>query len=60
MHAEDSKACPESTQHWVVRANYDVSPDGTRFLVITSLERPQLNVVSGWLGELRARQAARR
>jgi hypothetical protein len=44
----------------VVRANYDVSPDGTRFLVITSLERPQLNVVFGWLGELRARQAARR
>lgn len=41
-------------------ANYDVSLDGTRFLVINPLERPQLNVVYGWLGELRARRAARR
>jgi serine/threonine protein kinase/Tol biopolymer transport system component len=41
-------------------ANFDVSLDGTRFLVIKSVERPQLNVVFGWLGELRARPAARR
>ncbi|HEX6315649.1 MAG TPA: protein kinase [Gemmatimonadaceae bacterium] len=41
-------------------ANYDVSLDGTRFLVIKPLERPQLNVVYSWLGELRARRSARR
>ncbi|MEO8636583.1 MAG: protein kinase [Gemmatimonadales bacterium] len=36
-------------------ANYDVSLDGTRFLMVKSTEEPKLFVVYGWLGELRAR-----
>ena len=35
--------------------NYDVSPDGTRFLMLKSAEQPQLFVAYGWLNELRAR-----
>ena len=41
-------------------ANYDVSPDGTRFLMVKSAERPEALVAYGWLNELRARSAARR
>jgi eukaryotic-like serine/threonine-protein kinase len=33
--------------------NYDVSPDGQRFLMITKESRPQLNVVLNWSEELK-------
>ena len=36
-------------------ANYDVSPDGTRFLMVKSAQAPELHVVYGWLSELRER-----
>jgi len=36
-------------------ANYDVSPDGTRFLMVKSAQSPELVVVYGWLSELRSR-----
>jgi Tol biopolymer transport system component len=36
-------------------ANYDVSPDGTRFLMVKSAEAPELYVAYGWLRELRER-----
>jgi serine/threonine-protein kinase len=36
-------------------ANYDVSLDGTKFLVIKPIGRPQLNVVYGWVGEVMRR-----
>jgi serine/threonine-protein kinase len=35
-------------------ANYDVSPDGQRFLMVKSAERPELLVVHGWGDELKA------
>jgi serine/threonine-protein kinase len=35
-------------------ANYDVSPDGSRFLMVKSAERPELFVAYGWGAELRA------
>jgi serine/threonine-protein kinase len=39
-------------------ANYDVSLDGTRFLMVKITARPQLVVAYGWLSELRARVRA--
>jgi len=36
-------------------ANYDVSPDGKRLLMVKSAEAPKLFVVYGWLNELRTR-----
>ncbi|MEJ2187388.1 MAG: protein kinase, partial [Gemmatimonadota bacterium] len=36
-------------------AGYDVSPDGTRLMMIRSAQTPEYDVVYGWLGELRAR-----
>ncbi|HEX6872555.1 MAG TPA: protein kinase [Micromonosporaceae bacterium] len=36
-------------------ANYDVSPDGTRFLVIKPTTQVELSVVYGWLSEVRAK-----
>jgi hypothetical protein len=36
-------------------ANYDVSPDGMRFLMVKSTEEPKLFVIYGWLGQLAAR-----
>jgi len=36
-------------------ADYDVSPDGTRLLMIRSAQTPEYDVVVGWLSELRAR-----
>ncbi len=33
--------------------NYDVSPDGQRFLMITKESKPQINVVVNWLEELK-------
>jgi serine/threonine-protein kinase len=36
-------------------ANYDVSPDGTRFLMIKNTEESKLSIVYGWSSELRAR-----
>jgi len=36
-------------------ANYDVSPDGNRFLMLKSTKAPEVFVVYGWLAELRAR-----
>jgi Tol biopolymer transport system component len=36
-------------------ANYDVSPDGTRFLMVKSAHAPELYVVYGWLRELQER-----
>jgi eukaryotic-like serine/threonine-protein kinase len=35
--------------------NYDVSPDGQRFLMITKESKPQINVVVNWLEELNRR-----
>lgn len=40
-------------------ANYDVSPDGARLLVIKNTDAPKLLVVYDWLDELRARMAGR-
>ncbi len=36
-------------------ANYDVSPDGTRFLMVRSTQTPEYDIVYGWSGELAAR-----
>ncbi len=36
-------------------ADYDVSPDGTRLLMIRSEQTPDYDVVYGWRSELRAR-----
>jgi serine/threonine-protein kinase len=36
-------------------ANYDVAPDGTRFLMVKPTSTPELHVVLNWLEELRAR-----
>ena len=36
-------------------ANYDVAPDGERFLMLQSAQEPELVVVYGWLSELRQR-----
>ncbi|MEP6591786.1 MAG: protein kinase [Gemmatimonadota bacterium] len=36
-------------------ANYDVSPDGTRLLMIRSVGTPEYEVIYGWGTELRAR-----
>ena len=33
--------------------NYDVSPDGQRFLMITKESKPQINVVLNWSEELK-------
>ncbi len=38
-------------------ANYDVSPDGTRLLMIRSTQTPEYDVVYGWGGEMAARMA---
>ena len=35
--------------------NYDVSPDGQRFLMITKESKPQINVVVNWVEELNRR-----
>ena len=35
--------------------NYDVSPDGQRFLMITRESKPQINVVLNWFEELKRR-----
>ncbi len=35
--------------------NYDVSPDGQRFLMITKESKPQINVVLNWFEELKHR-----
>jgi hypothetical protein len=32
--------------------NYDVSPDGQRFLMVTKESKPQINVVVNWFEEL--------
>jgi hypothetical protein len=34
-------------------ANYDASPDGSRFLMVRSADRPELFVAYGWGSELR-------
>jgi len=36
-------------------ANYDVSPDGTRLLMVRSAQTPQYDIVYGWGSELAAR-----
>jgi len=41
-------------------ANYDVSPDGSAFLLIKAVEDPQVIVVHNWAAELRARMAGQR
>jgi eukaryotic-like serine/threonine-protein kinase len=38
--------------------NYDVSPDGQRFLMITRDSKPQINVVLNWFEELKSRVPA--
>ena len=40
-------------------ANYDVSRDDKRFLMIKNAQTPELLVVYGWLNELKARMAGR-
>jgi len=40
---------------WAPHANYDVSPDGTRLLMIRSAQTPEYDVVYGWGSELAAR-----
>ena len=40
-------------------ANYDVSPDGTRLLVLEAIEDPQIHVVHNWGSEMRERLTAR-
>jgi hypothetical protein len=39
-------------------ANYDVSPDGTRFLMIKPTTQIELSVVYGWVNEVREKLAA--
>ena len=38
-------------------ANYDVSPDGSRFLVVKATNQVELSVVYGWLHEVRTKLA---
>jgi Tol biopolymer transport system component len=38
--------------------NYDVSPDGQRFLMITKESKPQINVVLNWFEELKQKVPA--
>jgi serine/threonine-protein kinase len=40
-------------------ANYDVTPDGKRLLVLEAVEDPQILVVSNWGTEVRARLSGR-
>jgi Tol biopolymer transport system component len=40
--------------------NYDVSPDGQRFLMITKENKPQINVVVNWFEELKRREPSGR
>jgi Tol biopolymer transport system component len=40
-------------------ANYDVSPDGTRLLVLEAVDEPQIIVVHHWGAEVRARLRSR-
>ena len=40
-------------------ANYDVSPDGTRLLVLKGADAQRLMVVHNWAAEVRARLQAR-
>jgi hypothetical protein len=39
-------------------ANYDVAPDGKRFLMTRNSRTPEYQVVFGWTTELRARMQA--
>ena len=39
-------------------ANYDVSPDGTRLLMVGNAQNPEYVVVYGWQSELAARMCA--
>jgi eukaryotic-like serine/threonine-protein kinase len=39
-------------------ANYDVSPDGQRFLMVTRESKPQINVVLNWFEELKQKVPA--
>jgi serine/threonine-protein kinase len=41
-------------------ANYDVAPDGSRFLMVKNTDDPQLIVAYNWMAEVHARLAAKR
>lgn len=51
----DDTFVPAASPH----ANYDVSPDGKRLLVVEAVEDPQLVIVHNWGAEVRARLRAR-
>jgi len=53
-----SQQPPESGQDPILPGNYDVTADGTRFVMVEMLrgaEAPDLRVVTNWLGEVRAK-----
>ncbi|HVT39096.1 MAG TPA: hypothetical protein VHE78_08620 [Gemmatimonadaceae bacterium] len=39
--------------------DFDISPDGTQFLLLKTFEDPQIIIVHDWRDELRARLAAK-
>ena len=41
-------------------ANYDVSADGSQFVMVTSIESNQLILAHTWIAEVRARPAAKK
>ena len=41
-------------------ANYDVSADGSQFVMVTSIESNQLILAHNWIAEVRARLAAKK
>jgi hypothetical protein len=51
----DDTFVPAASPH----ANYDVSPDGKRLLVLQAVEDAQLLIVQNWGAEVRARLSAR-
>jgi eukaryotic-like serine/threonine-protein kinase len=53
MLFEGAKYVPPTGPYPYPFPNYDVSPDGQRFLMITGESKPQINVVLNWFEELK-------
>jgi tricorn protease-like protein len=60
-HARPIPLFPASQYHVNVARNYDVSPDGKRFLMVKNAQsattRPAMVIVTRWFDELRAKLA---
>ena len=58
MLFEGGQYIPPSALYPYPFPNYDVSPDGQRFLMITGESKPQINVVLNWFEELKQKVPA--